>query len=72
VFTSQLLCLFPSELVCWLSLFAACLTSTVFLLRSLAPLVMQETHKKQAAVLLGAIGYAPAMFARCILCKRYD
>jgi hypothetical protein len=47
--------LFPSELLCWLSLFAACLTSTVFLLRSLAPMVVEQA-KKQAAVMLGAVG----------------
>ena len=50
-----MLCLVPSELVCWLSLFTAALTSTVFLLRSLAPIIVQQA-RKQTAAMLGAVG----------------
>jgi hypothetical protein len=45
----------PSDLLCWLVLFLAAATSTVFLLRSLAPLIVEQA-KKQAAMLLGAVG----------------
>jgi hypothetical protein len=45
----------PSDLLCWLVLFLAALTSTIFLLRSLAPLIVEQA-KKQAAMLLGAVG----------------
>jgi hypothetical protein len=43
-------------LVVWLSLAVAAVSSSVFLLRSLGPLVVLQA-KKQAAMLLGAVGY---------------
>ena len=54
---TQLLCLYPSEAVCWLSLLVAAAVSSVFLVRSLGPMVMQQQQaRQQAAVLLAAVG----------------
>lgn len=54
---TQLLCLYPSEAVCWLSLLVAAVVSSVFLVRSLGPMVMQQQQaRQQAAVLLAAVG----------------
>jgi len=50
-----LLCMIPSELICWVSLLLASLSSSIFLLRSLGPLVITQA-RKQAAVLLGSVG----------------
>jgi hypothetical protein len=50
----QLMCLYPSELVSWLALTGAAATSTVFLLRNLAPIIV--THAaQQSSFYLGAI-----------------
>jgi len=41
--------------VCWLSLLTAAVVSSIFLVRSLGPIVVQQA-RQQAAMLLAAIG----------------
>eukprot|EP01031_Cornospumella_fuschlensis_P036113 gene36113-43792_t len=50
-----LLCLIPSDLVCWLSLLVATVLSGLFLLRNLAPMVNPAVNR-QAGVLLAFVG----------------
>ena len=51
----QILCLYPSDLVCWVSLLVGAAVSSLFLVRSLGPIVVEQA-RQQAAVLLAAIG----------------
>jgi len=50
-----LLCLVPSELFCWVALFVAAVISTLFLLRSLGPILVTQ-NSKQTPLILGAVG----------------
>lgn len=61
---AQLVCLFPSPAAGWIALFTATVLSTVFLLRNLAPFVIVSA-KKQAAVLLGLVGYVTIIQLHC-------
>ena len=58
---AQLCCLYPSTLLSWLAMLAATGTSTLFLLRNLAPVVISQA-KQQAMIILGAVGVAQLMF----------
>ena len=48
------MCLYPSELVSWLTLIGAASASTVFLLRNLAPIIIASSAQ-QSTFYMGAI-----------------
>jgi hypothetical protein len=65
---AALLCMFPSWTICWLSLLTASGVSAMFLLRNLAPFIVQPSNK-QVLVLLAIVGLAQIIFG--IVLKLY-
>lgn len=62
---ATLICILPSALAKWLVLLGAGVSSGLFLLRNLAPILMEEA-RQQTFIILGAIAFVQLAFVLCL------